>query len=109
MKVTIDDASCIGYVKPSVSIDNLPTGNIIAMVHIEPLSMPESVYVDAYGDSDHERGEYRKVRKCRVKLMPMSGYHCSNCGELVTLYDANDMLKRISFCPCCGAEVTNPH
>ena len=43
--------------------------------------------------------------KCRIRLEPMSGYHCTACGELVTMYDANDMLRRVSFCPCCGREV----
>ena len=109
MKVVLDGVNVIGFVKPAKNADGFNNGNIIIMVQSTPVELPDRVYVDMYGkDEDgnpgNERGEYREVKYCDVRLVPMSGYHCSACGELVTLYDGNDMLRRVRYCPCCGAE-----
>lgn len=69
---------------------------------------PKRIYVDnltEVGFGNEGTHVYVEEKTCKIRLMPMSGYHCMACGELVTLYDANDMLRRVSYCPCCGRRV----
>ena len=64
MRITIDGSHCIGYVEPARNTEGFPTGSIIAKARMNPVELPEHVWVELYGpDEDGEptvvRGMYR--------------------------------------------------
>ncbi len=60
-------------------------------------------YLDGYEkglESREKKGEWIHLEECSN-----SGYYCSNCHKKLVKDGWSDTVKKIKFCPNCGADM----